>query len=48
MICNADEGDPGAFANRRVLEGYPHSVVEGMIIGAYATGAEPGLCLLPG
>lgn len=42
MICNADEGDPGAFANRRVLEGYPHSVVEGMIIGAYATGASQG------
>lgn len=42
MICNADEGDPGAFANRRVLEGYPHSVIEGMIIGAHATGANQG------
>ncbi|MDF1518930.1 MAG: NADH-ubiquinone oxidoreductase-F iron-sulfur binding region domain-containing protein [Brevefilum sp.] len=42
MICNADEGDPGAFANRRVLEGDPHSVVEGMIIGAYAAGASQG------
>jgi NADH:ubiquinone oxidoreductase subunit F (NADH-binding)/(2Fe-2S) ferredoxin len=42
MICNADEGDPGAFANRRVLEGYPHSVIEGMIIGAYAGGATQG------
>lgn len=42
MICNADEGDPGAFANRRVLEGDPHSVIEGMIIGAYAAGAEQG------
>jgi len=42
MICNADEGDPGAFANRRVLEGYPHSVIEGMVIGAYATGASQG------
>lgn len=42
MICNADEGDPGAFANRRVLEGYPHSVIEGMIIGAYATGSSQG------
>lgn len=42
MICNADEGDPGAFANRRVLEGYPHSVIEGMIIGAYASGATQG------
>jgi len=42
MICNADEGDPGAFANRRVLEGDPHAVVEGMIIGAYAAGATHG------
>ncbi len=42
MICNADEGDPGAFANRRVLEGDPHSVIEGMIIAAYAAGASQG------
>ena len=42
MICNADEGDPGAFANRRVLEGDPHSVVEGMIIAAYAAGSHQG------
>jgi len=42
MICNADEGDPGAFANRRVLEGDPHSVIEGMIIGAYAAGSNQG------
>lgn len=42
MICNADEGDPGAFANRRVLEGDPHAVIEGMIIAAYATGAHQG------
>jgi NADH:ubiquinone oxidoreductase subunit F (NADH-binding) len=42
MICNADEGDPGAFANRRVLEGDPHSVIEGMIIGAYAAGSSQG------
>ena len=42
IICNADEGDPGAFMNRRVLEGDPHSVVEGMIIGAYAIGASQG------
>ena len=34
MVCNADEGDPGAFMNRRVLEGDPHSVIEGMIIVA--------------
>lgn len=42
IICNADEGDPGAFMNRRVLEGDPHSVIEGMIIGAYAIGASQG------
>ncbi len=42
MICNADEGDPGAFANRRVLEGDPHAVIEGMIIGAYAAGSDQG------
>ena len=42
IVCNADEGDPGAFMNRRVLEGDPHSVVEGMIIAAYAIGARQG------
>jgi NADH:ubiquinone oxidoreductase subunit F (NADH-binding)/(2Fe-2S) ferredoxin/NAD-dependent dihydropyrimidine dehydrogenase PreA subunit len=42
VICNADEGDPGAYMNRSVLEGNPHSVLEGMIIGAYAIGAEQG------
>ncbi len=42
LICNADEGDPGAFMNRRVLEGDPHSVIEGMIIAAYAMGASQG------
>jgi NADH:ubiquinone oxidoreductase subunit F (NADH-binding)/Pyruvate/2-oxoacid:ferredoxin oxidoreductase delta subunit len=42
LICNADEGDPGAFMNRSVLEGDPHSVIEGMIIGAYAIGATQG------
>lgn len=42
IICNADEGDPGAFMNRRVLEGDPHSVLEGMAIAAYAIGAEQG------
>jgi NADH:ubiquinone oxidoreductase subunit F (NADH-binding)/(2Fe-2S) ferredoxin/Pyruvate/2-oxoacid:ferredoxin oxidoreductase delta subunit len=41
-ICNADEGDPGAFMNRRVLESDPHSVVEGMIIAAYAIGSSQG------
>jgi NADH:ubiquinone oxidoreductase subunit F (NADH-binding)/(2Fe-2S) ferredoxin/Pyruvate/2-oxoacid:ferredoxin oxidoreductase delta subunit len=42
LICNADEGDPGAFMNRRVLESDPHSVLEGMLIAAYAIGAEQG------
>jgi NADH:ubiquinone oxidoreductase subunit F (NADH-binding)/Pyruvate/2-oxoacid:ferredoxin oxidoreductase delta subunit/(2Fe-2S) ferredoxin len=42
LTCNADEGDPGAFMNRRVLEGDPHSVIEGMIIAAYAIGAQRG------
>ena len=42
IICNADEGDTGAFMNRRVLEGDPHSVIEGMIIAAYAIGARQG------
>ena len=40
IICNADEGDPGAFMDRSVLEGDPHSVLEGMMIGAYAIGAD--------
>ena len=42
VICNADEGDPGAFMDRVVLESDPHEVVEGMIIAAYAVGAEQG------
>jgi NADH:ubiquinone oxidoreductase subunit F (NADH-binding)/(2Fe-2S) ferredoxin len=42
VICNADEGDPGAFMDRSVLEGDPHSVIEGMIIAAYAIGARYG------
>lgn len=42
VICNADEGDPGAFMNRRVLESDPHAVVEGMTIAAYAIGATRG------
>lgn len=40
IICNADEGDPGAFMDRSVLEGDPHSVLEGMCIGGYAIGAD--------
>lgn len=43
IICNADEGDPGAFMDRSVLEGDPHAVLEGMIIGAYAIGATDGI-----
>ena len=42
LVCNADEGDPGAFMDRAILEGDPHSVIEGMLIGAYATGADEG------
>lgn len=42
FICNADEGDPGAFMDRAIIEGNPHSVIEGMIIGAYAIGADEG------
>ena len=43
VICNADEGDPGAYMDRGVLEGDPHSVIEGMIIGAFAMGASEGV-----
>jgi NADH-quinone oxidoreductase subunit F len=42
VICNADEGDPGAYMDRSLLEGNPHSVLEGMIIGAFAVGANEG------
>ncbi|MFV0437743.1 MAG: NADH-quinone oxidoreductase subunit NuoF [Desulfopila sp.] len=42
IICNADEGDPGAFMDRSVIEGNPHAVIEGMIIGAWAIGADLG------
>jgi len=42
ILCNADEGDPGAFMDRSVLEGDPHSVIEGMAIGGYAIGAHQG------
>jgi NADH:ubiquinone oxidoreductase subunit F (NADH-binding)/(2Fe-2S) ferredoxin/Pyruvate/2-oxoacid:ferredoxin oxidoreductase delta subunit len=42
VICNADEGDPGAYMDRSLLEGNPHSVLEGMIIGAYAIGSSQG------
>jgi len=42
IICNCDEGDPGAFMDRSLMEGNPHSVLEGMIIGAYAIGSHEG------
>lgn len=42
IICNADEGDPGAFMDRSLLEGDPHAILEGMLIGAYAIGADEG------
>lgn len=43
MICNADEGDPGAFMDRSAIEGDPNTVIEGMIIGGYAVGASKGI-----
>ncbi|NLY82562.1 MAG: NADH-quinone oxidoreductase subunit NuoF [Clostridiales bacterium] len=43
IVCNADEGDPGAFMDRSVLEGDPHSLIEGMIIGGYSMGAIEGI-----
>ena len=42
IICNADEGDPGAFMDRSIIEGDPHAVLEGMLIGAYAVGSSEG------
>jgi len=42
LICNADEGDPGAFMDRSIIEADPHSIIEGMAIGAYAVGASKG------
>lgn len=42
VICNADEGDPGAFMDRSILEGDPHAIIEGMAIMAYAVGAQTG------
>ena len=43
LVCNADEGDPGAYMDRSVLEGNPHSIIEGMLIGGYATSANEGV-----
>ncbi len=42
IVCNADEGDPGAFMDRSIIEGDPHTLIEGMIIGGYAIGASKG------
>ena len=42
ILCNGDEGDPGAFMDRSILESTPHAVLEGMIIAAYAVGAHQG------
>ncbi len=42
IVCNADEGDPGAFMDRSIIEGDPHTVIEGLIIGGYAIGADLG------
>ena len=42
MICNADEGDPGAYMDRSIMEGDPHSVLEGMAVGGYAVGSSQG------
>jgi len=43
IVCNADEGDPGAFMDRSILEGDPHSLIEGMLIGGFAIGAKEGI-----
>ncbi len=47
IVCNADEGDPGAFMDRSIIETDPHSVLEGMLIGAFAIGSQAGLHLHP-
>ncbi len=48
VVCNADEGDPGAYMDRSILDGNPHSVIEGMLIGAYAIGANRGVIYVRG
>ena len=42
MVCNGDEGDPGAFMDRSIMEGNPHSVLEGMMIAGLAVGSDEG------
>ncbi|NLL38570.1 MAG: NADH-quinone oxidoreductase subunit NuoF [Clostridiales bacterium] len=46
IVCNADEGDPGAFMDRSIIEGDPHSIIEGLMIGAYAIGAKKGFAYI--
>ena len=46
IICNADEGDPGAYMNRNEIESDPHAIIEGMIIGGYAMGASHGIAYI--
>ncbi|MCD6116376.1 4Fe-4S binding protein [bacterium] len=46
IICNGDEGDPGAFMDRSIIEADPHTIIEGMVIGAYAVGAKEGFIYL--
>ena len=48
VVCNADEGDPGAFMDRSILESDPHRVLEGMAIAAYAVGADQGYIYVRG
>ena len=43
LVCNADEGDPGAYMNRNEIESDPHALIEGMILGAYVMGASEGI-----
>jgi NADH:ubiquinone oxidoreductase subunit F (NADH-binding)/(2Fe-2S) ferredoxin len=46
IVCNADEGDPGAFMDRSIIEGDPHAIIEGILIGAYAIGAQKGFAYI--
>ncbi len=46
IVCNADEGDPGAFMDRSLIEGDPHAIIEGLMIGAYAIGAQKGFAYI--
>ncbi|MYI82397.1 MAG: hypothetical protein F4056_03500, partial [Chloroflexi bacterium] len=48
LVCNADEGDPGAWVNRVLMEGDPHLIIEGMLIAAYATAAIHGFIYIRG